>query len=148
MDIVSLLLVGKSATGVDDLSAVYLSVLNVLCRSHNGYVYLSAAGDNVIPVDEVDMREKAEVEFAVLDGKRFASSKEHGTEMSVGVHTRIVTGLVYVSAVLSVYRSRMTVLMLLGKVGYHLSHNIKKVVLPMSTTQLSLVLILRQIMQT
>ena len=129
VDIVSLLLVGKSAAGVDDLSSVYLSVLNVLGRSHNGYVYLSAASDNVIPVNKVDVREQTEVELAVLDGERFASAKEYGTQMSVGVHAGVVTRLVYVSAVLSVYRSGMTVLMLLRKVGDHLSHYVEKVVL-------------------
>ena len=61
MNIVRLLLVGKSATGIDDLSAVNLSVLNVLCGSHNGYVYLTATSDNVIPVNEVDMCEQTVV---------------------------------------------------------------------------------------
>ena len=129
MDIVSLLLVGKSATGVDDLSAVDLSVLNVLGSSHNGYVYLSAAGNNVIPVDEVDVCEQTEVELAVLDSESLASAKEYGTEVSVGVHAGVVTGLVYVSAVLCVYGAGMTVLMLLSKVGDHLSHYVEKVVL-------------------
>ena len=129
MNVVSLLLVGESAAGVDDLSAVYLSVLNVLCRSHNGYVYLSAASDNVVPVDKVDVSEQTEVELAVLDGKSLTSTKKYGTKMSVSVHAGIVARLVYVSAVLSVNRSGVTVLMLLSKIGDHFSHNIEKVVL-------------------
>ena len=87
VNIVSLLLVGESAAGVDDLSAVDLSVLNVLGSTHNGYIYLSAASYNVVPVDEVDVCKQTEVKLAVLDGKRFASAKEHGAEMSVGIHT-------------------------------------------------------------
>ena len=129
MNIVSLFFVGKSAAGVDDLSAVDLSVLNVLGSSHNGYVYLTTTGDNVIPVDEIDVSKQTEVELAVLDGERFASAEEYRTKMSIGIHTRIVTRLVYVSAVLRVYRSGVTVLMLLSKVGDHLSHDVEKVVL-------------------
>ena len=80
-------------------------------------------------IDIFEMCEQTKVELAVLDSEGLASTKEYGAEMSVGVHAGIVTGLVYVSAVLSVYRTWVAVLMLLSKVGDHLSHNIKKVVL-------------------
>ena len=66
VNIVSLLFVGESAAGVDDLSAVYLSVLNVLGSSHNGYVYLTTAGDYVIPVDKVNVSEQTKIELPSL----------------------------------------------------------------------------------
>ena len=129
MNVVSLLLVGKSAAGIDNLSVVDLSILNVLGGSHNGYVYLSATSNHVIPVNKVDVCEKSKVELTVLDGQRFASSKEYRAKMTVCIHRGVVTRLIYVSAVLSVNRAGMTVLMLLGEVRDHLSHNIEKVVL-------------------
>ena len=55
--------------------------------------------------------------------------EEAAAEMSVCVHAGVVTGLIYVSAVLSVDGAGVTVLMLLCKVGDHLSHDIEKVVL-------------------
>jgi len=49
--------------------------------------------------------------------------------VTVGIHGGEVAGLVYVSAELSVYRTGVTVLMLLSKVGDHLSHDVEQVVL-------------------
>ena len=129
MDIVSLFLFGELVLGVDNLTAIPLSIVNVLGSTHNGNVYLTATSDNVVPVNEVDVSEETEVELAVLDGESLASAEEYRTEVTVGVHGGVVTGLVYVSAVLSVDRTGMTVLMLLSEVGDHLSHNVEKVVL-------------------
>ena len=129
VDIVSLFLFGELVLGVDNLTVVPLSIVNVLGSTHNGDVYLTATSDNVVPVDEVDVCEETEVELAILDGEGLASAEEAGTEVTVCVHGGVVTGLVYVSAVLSVDRAGMTVLMLLSKVGDHLSHDVEKVVL-------------------
>ena len=49
--------------------------------------------------------------------------------MTISIHTGIITRLVYPTTVLSVDRTGMTVLMLLSKIGDHLSHDIEKVVL-------------------
>ena len=129
MDIVSLFLFGELVTGVDNLTAVPLSIVNVLGSTHNSDVYLTATSDNVVPVDEVDVSKETEVELTVLDGESLASAEEYGAEVTVGVHAGVVTGLVYVSTVLSVNRSGMTVLVLLSKVRDHLSHDVEKVVL-------------------
>ena len=83
--VVCLLFSRELTTGVDDLTAVELTVLNVLGRTHNGYVNLSATSDNVVPVDEVDVSELTKVEVAVLDGERFASAEEYAAEVSVRV---------------------------------------------------------------
>ena len=129
MNVISLFFIGELMTGINYLTAVKLSVLNVLGSTHNGYVNLSATSYNVVPVDKVNVCEETEVQLAVLDGKRFASSKEAGAKVSVCVHAGVIAGLVYVSAVLSVDRTGVTVLMLLCKVGDHLSHNVEKVML-------------------
>jgi hypothetical protein len=129
VNVVCLFFFGKFTLGVDNLTVVPLSVIDVISSTHNGNVYLTATSDNVVPVDEVDVCEETEVELAILDGEGLASAEEAGTEVTVCVHGGVVTGLVYVSAVLSVNRARMTILMLLSKVGDHLSHDIEKVVL-------------------
>jgi hypothetical protein len=129
MNVVSLFLFGESVLGIDNLTVVPLSVVYVLGSTHNGDVNLAATSDNVIPVDEIDVSEETKVKLAVLDGKGLASAEEYGAEVTVGVHGGVVTGLVYVSAVLRVDGTGMAVLMLLGKVGDHLSHDVEKVVL-------------------
>ena len=129
MDIVSLFLFGELVLSIDNLTAVPLSVSNVLGCTHNGDVYLTATSDNVVPVDEVDVSEETEVELTVLNGESLASAEEYGTEVTVCVHGGVVTGLVYVSTVLCVYGTGVTVLMLFSKVGDHLSHDVEKVVL-------------------
>ncbi len=77
VDIVSLFFFCKLVLGIDNLTVVPLSVIYVLGSTHNGNVYLTAAGDNVIPVDEVNVSEETEVKLTVLDGKSFASTKEN-----------------------------------------------------------------------
>ena len=59
MDVVSLFFVGVLAEGVDGLAAVELAVIDILRRTHNGDVQLTMTGADVVPVDEVDMRELA-----------------------------------------------------------------------------------------
>ena len=129
MEVVSLLLGKELAAGVDHFAVIVLSVLNVLSGTHNGNVHLTATSDNVVPVDEVDVCEQTKVKSAVLDGQGLATAEEYGTKVTVGVHGGVVAGLVDVSAVLSVDRTGMTVLMLLSEVGDHLSHNVEQVVL-------------------
>ena len=129
MNIVCLFLVGELAKSIDNLAAVVLSVLNVLGSTHNGYVYLTATCTYVVPVDEVDVSELTAVKNAVLDGHGLASAEEAGTKVTVGVHRGIVAGLVNKSTELGVDRTGVTVLMLLCKVGDHLSHYVEKVVL-------------------
>ena len=129
VNVVCLLFVCESTLGVDNLTVVPLSVVYIVSCTDDGDVYLTATSDNVIPVDEVDVSEKTEVELTVLDGKGFASAKEYTAEVTVGIHGGVVTGLVYVSTVLSVDGTGMTILMLLSEVGDHLSHDVEKVVL-------------------
>ena len=111
MNVVSLLLVGELVTGVDDLTVVPLSVFNLIGGTDNGYVYLSATSDDVVPVNEVDMSEETKVNLAILDGEGFASAEEAAAQVTVGVHAGVVAGLVNVSAVLRVDRTGVTVLM-------------------------------------
>ena len=129
VNVVSLFLFGELVLGIDYLAIVPLSVIYVISGSHDGDIHLTATSDNVIPVDEVDVREETEVELAVLDGEGLASAKEAAAEVTVCIHGGIVAGLVYVSTVLSVDRTGVTVLMLLSKVGDHFSHYVKKIVL-------------------
>ena len=86
MDIVSLFFLGELVAGVDHLAVIPLSVLNVLGGAHNGNVYLSAASDDVVPVNKVDVSKQTAVNGSVLDGHSLASSEEYGTQMTVGVH--------------------------------------------------------------
>ena len=129
MNVVSLLLVGVTSEGINNLSVIILSVIDRLGGTHNGYVELSVTRANVVPVDEVNVSELTAVKNAVLDGHGLASAEEAGTKVTVGVHRGIVAGLVNESTELGVDRTGVTVLMLLCKVGDHLSHNIEKVVL-------------------
>ena len=129
MRIVCLLLVGELVKGVDHLTVVPLAALNLIGSTHNGYVELTATCANVVPVNEVNVSKLTAVKNAVLDGHSLASAEEYATEMSVGIHGGVVTGLIYVSAELRVDRAGVTVLMLLCKVGDHFSHNVEKVVL-------------------
>ena len=129
MNVVSLFFVGESSESVNNFTVVVLSVVDCLGSTHNSYVKLSAASAYVVPVDEVNVSKLTAVKNAVLDSHSFASAEEAGTKVTVGVHRGVVAGLVYVSAELSVDRTGMTVLMLLCKVGDHLSHYVEKVVL-------------------
>ena len=129
MNVVSLLFGSELSESVNNLAVVVLSVIDRLSGTHNGYVKLSVTSANVVPVDEVNVSELTAVKNTVLDSHSLASAEEAGTEVTVGIHAGEITGLVYVSAKLRVDRSGMTVLMLLCKVGDHLSHYVEKVVL-------------------
>ena len=126
---VGLLFCRELAESVNNFAVVVLAASNVFGGTHNGNVALTGTSAYVVPVDEVDVSELTEVKNAVLDGDGFASAEEYGTEVTVGIHRSEVTGLVYVSAELSVYGAGVTILMLFSKVGDHLSHNVEKVVL-------------------
>jgi len=129
VNVVSLFLVGVLTEGIDNLTVVPLAVAYILGGTHNGNVELTMTCANVVPVDEVYVSEFSAVKLAVLDGHGFASAEEYRTEMSVGVHGGVVTGLVYVSAELRMDRAGMAVLMLFSEIGDELSHNVEKVVL-------------------
>ena len=129
MNVVCLLFVSELALSIDNLTIVPLSVVDVISSTDDGNVYLTATSDNVIPVNEVDVSEETEVELTILNGECLTSAEEAAAEVTVCVHAGVVAGLVYVSTVLSVDRTGMTVLMLLSKVGDHLSHDVEKVML-------------------
>ena len=122
-------LFGEFAEGVDYLAAVVLAVAHVFHGAEDGEVDLAGTGANVIPVDEVNVGEFTQIQFAVLDGEGLASAEEDGTKVAVGIHRGEVTGFVHVAAVLRVHGAGVTVLMLLGEIGDHLSHDVQKVVL-------------------
>ena len=127
--IVSLLIVAELTESVDGLAAVPLSVADILGGTHNGNVQLSVTCTNMVPVDEVDVSELTAVQNAILDGHGLAAAEEYGAEMTVGVHGGIVTGLVYVTAELSVDRTGMTVVAFIGVVGNQLAHDVQQIVL-------------------
>ena len=129
MYVVSLFFVGILAEGVDGLAAVELAVIDILRRTHNGDVQLAVTGADVVPVDEVDMRELAAIQNAVLDGHGLAAAEEHGAQVAVGVHAGVVARLIDVAAELRMDGAGMAVLMLLGEVGDHLAHDVEQVVL-------------------
>ena len=65
MDVVGFFFVGVFAEGVDGLAAVEFAVVHVFGRAHDGDIQLTMTGADVVPVDEVDMRELAAIEDAV-----------------------------------------------------------------------------------
>ena len=121
MNVVSLLLGSILTLGINYLAVVILSVVNSLGSTHNGYVELSSASTNVVPVNEVNVSKLTAVKNAVLDGHGLASAEEAGTKVTVGVHRGEVAGLVNESTKLCVDRTGMTILMLLSKVGETIS---------------------------
>lgn len=129
MDVVGFFFVGVLAEGVDGLAAVELAVIDILRRAHDGDVQLTMTGADVIPVDEVDVRELAAVENTVLDGHGLAAAEEDGAQVAVGVHAGVVARLIDVTAELRMDGAGVTVLMLLGEVGDHLAHDVEQVVL-------------------
>ena len=106
--IVFLFFLSELVQGVDDLAAVPLAVVDGFGSTHNGHVQLTGTGADLVPVDEVHVREFTAVQDAVLDGEGFASAEEHGAEVTVGVHGGEVTGLVNVSAELGMDGAGMT----------------------------------------
>ena len=129
MNVVSLFLVGELVQCIDGLAAVPLAVADILGRSHYGNIELSVTRADMIPVNEVHMCEFASVENAVLDSHSLTSAEKYRAKMTVRIHARVVAGLVYVSAELCMNRPGVTVLMLLGKVGNHLAHDVEQIVL-------------------
>ena len=75
------------------------------------------------------MCELAAVEDAVLDGHRLAAAEEDGAQVAVGVHAGVVARLIDIAAKLRMDGAGVTVLMLLGKVGDHLAHDVEQIVL-------------------
>ena len=129
MDIVGFFFVGVFAEGVDGLAAVEFAVVHVFRRAHDGDVQLAMTGADMVPVDEVDVRELAAIEDAVLDGHGLAAAEEDGAQVAVGVHAGVVARLIDIAAELRMDGAGMAVLMLLGEVGDHLAHDVEQVVL-------------------
>lgn len=129
MRVVSLFFIGELVKRVDRLAVVEFAVVHVFGRAHDGDVQLTVTGADMIPVDEVNVRELAAVQNAVLDGHGLAAAEEHGAQMAVGVHAGVIARLVHIAAELRMDGAGVTVLMLLGEVGDHLAHDVKQVVL-------------------
>ena len=129
MRVVGFFFFGELVEGIDGLAVVELAVTNVFGGAHDGDVQLAVTGADVVPVDEVDMRELAAIEDAVLDGHGLAAAEEHGAQVAVGVHAGVVARLIDVAAKLRMDGAGMAVLMLLGKVGDHLAHDVEQVML-------------------
>ena len=130
MQVVCLFLIGELVQSVDHFPVVPLAILFQLSRSsHNGNVQLTVTRSDLIPVDEVDMREFAAVQNAVLDGHGLAAAEEDGAQVAVGVHAGVVARLIDVAAKLRMDGAGVTVLVLLGEVGDHLAHDVEQIVL-------------------
>lgn len=129
MRVVGFFFFGELVEGIDGLAVVELAVTNVFGGAHDGNVQLAMAGADVIPVDEVDVCELAAVQNAVLDGHGLAAAEEDGAQVAVGVHAGVVARLIDIAAKLRMDGAGMTVLMLLGKVGDHLAHDVEQVML-------------------
>ena len=129
MRVVGFFFFGELVEGIDGLAVVEFAVVHILGCAHDGDIQLAMTGADVVPVDEVDVREFAAVQNAVLDGHGLAAAEEDGAQMAVGVHAGEVARLVHIAAELCVDGAGMTVLMLLGKVGDHLAHDVEQVVL-------------------
>lgn len=127
MRVVGFFFFGELVEGIDGLAVVEFAVVHILGCAHDGDIQLAMTGADVVPVDEVDVREFAAVQNAVLDGHGLAAAEEDGAQMAVGVHAGVIARLVHIAAELCVDGAGMTVLMLLGKVGDHLAHDIEQV---------------------
>ena len=129
MRVVGLFLVGELVERVDRLAVMEFAVVHILGCAHDGDIQLAMTGADVVPVDEVDVREFAAVQNAVLDGHGLAAAEEDGAQMAVGVHAGVVARLIDVAAELRMDGAGVTVLMLLSKVGDHLAHDVEQIVL-------------------
>ena len=129
MRVVGFFFFGELVEGIDGLSVVELAVTNVFGGAHDGDVQLAVTGADVVPVDEVDVGELAAIEDAVLDGHGLTAAEEDGAQMAVGVHAGVVARLIDVAAELRMDGAGVTVLMLLGKVGDHLAHDVEQIML-------------------
>ena len=129
MRVVSFLLVSELVERVDRLAVVELAVIHIFGRAHDGDVELAMTGTDMIPVDEVDVRKLAAIEDAVLNGHGLTAAEEDRAQMAVGIHAGVIARLVHIAAELCMDGAGMAVLMLLGKVGNHLAHNVEQIVL-------------------
>lgn len=129
MRVVGFFFFGELVEGIDGLAVVEFAVIHVLGRAHDGDVQLTVTGADMIPVDEIDVCELAAIQNAVLDGHGLAAAEEHGAQVAVGVHAGVVARLIDVAAELRVDGAGVAVLMLLGKVGDHLAHDVEQVML-------------------
>lgn len=129
MRVVSLFFIGELVERVDGLAAVEFAVIHVFGRAHDGDVQLTVTGADVVPVNEVDVCELAAVQNAVLDGHGLAAAEEDRAQMAVGVHAGVIARLIDVAAELRVDGAGVAVLMLLGKIGDHLAHDVEQVML-------------------
>ena len=129
MRVVGLFLVGELVERVDRLAVMEFAVVHILGCAHDGDIQLAMTGADVVPVDEVDVREFAAVQNAVLDGHGLAAAEEDGAQMAVGVHAGVIARLVHIAAELRVDGAGVAVLMLLGKIGDHLAHDVEQVML-------------------
>ena len=129
MRVVGFFFFGELVERVDGLAAVEFAVVHVFRRAHDGDVQLTMTGADMIPVDEVDVRELAAIEDAVLDGHGLAAAEEDGAQVAVGVHAGVVARLIDIAAKLRMDGAGMAVLMLLGEVGDHLAHDVEQIML-------------------
>ncbi len=129
MRVVSLFFIGELVKRVDRLAVVEFAVVHVFGRAHDGDVQLTVTGADVVPVNEVDVRELAAVQNAVLDGHGLAAAEEDRAQMAVCVHAGVIARLIDVAAELRVDGAGVAVLMLLGKIGDHLAHDVEQVML-------------------
>jgi len=127
--VVGLFLVGELVERVDRLAVMEFAVVHILGCAHDGDIQLAMTGADVVPVDEVDVREFAAVQNAVLDGHGLAAAEEDGAQMAVGVHAGVVARLIDIAAKLRMDGAGVTVLMLLGEVGDHLAHDVEQIML-------------------
>ena len=73
---ISLFLSGELAQGVDYLAVVVLTVTHVFGGAEQSQVDLTGTGADMIPVNEVDVSELAQIQLAVLDGQGLTAAKE------------------------------------------------------------------------
>ena len=129
MDVVGFFFVGVFAEGVDRLAVMEFAVVHILGCAHDGDIQLAMTGADMIPVDEIDVCELAAIQNAVLDSHGLAAAEEDRAQMAVGVHAGVIARLIDVAAELRVDGAGVAVLMLLGKVGDHLAHDVEQVML-------------------
>lgn len=129
MRVVGFFFFGELVEGIDGLAVVEFAVIHVLGRAHDGDVQLTVTGADMIPVDEIDVCELAAIQNAVLDSHGLAAAEEDRAQMAVGVHAGVIARLVHIAAELRVDGAGVAVLMLLGKIGDHLAHDVEQVML-------------------
>ena len=129
MRVVGFFFFGELVEGIDGLAVVEFAVIHVLGRAHDGDVQLTVTGADMIPVDEIDVCELAAIQNAVLDSHGLAAAEEDRAQMAVGVHASSWLYDYQTIRLRYLGRTGVTVLMLLGKVGDHLAHDVEQVML-------------------